>query len=529
MNFPGALTQLGRYQLGRVLGRGAMGMVYEAQDPKLGRRVAIKTILKSHLLDDTIAREYSARFLREAQAVARLNHPHIVTVFDFGEEDEVAYIVMEFIEGRELAQHFESKQFFDRPTAVRMLCELLDALAYAHEHGIVHRDIKPANIMVDRQGRVKLTDFGVARLADSNADRTVPGTMVGTPNYMSPEQIQGQAVGSRADLFAAGVVLYQFLTHQRPFAGNGQWTVQRKILTEDPVPPSVANPEVPPVFDAIVRRALAKNPDQRYQTASEFAAQLRQAIALPLPAAAPPPRYVDPEATVIFAPAPPSRSGATHSLRPGTAVPQPNTSLLPIPMPTLAPRPAPPPPSATPGPQGSAAPSNKPPVAMPPVSDRRAASARWPWMAGLLGLATATAAVWLWRPAAGPVPAGPAGPAGASAPAAPTPRPSGGTTAHKPVAAAPAPESTAPAATHSAVPVPVAASVSPVTSPPPSAPATVHTAEAHPASAAKAEGRPAATAARPSTGRCAELLQRLQLGEDLSPENLTTFQKECKR
>ncbi|WP_395698921.1 serine/threonine-protein kinase [Aquabacterium sp.] len=525
MNFPGALTQLGRYQLGRVLGRGAMGMVYEAQDPKLGRRVAIKTILKSHLLDDTVATEYSARFLREAQAVARLNHPHIVTVFDFGEEDEVAYIVMEFIEGRELAQHFESKQFFDRPTAVRMLCELLDALAYAHEHGIVHRDIKPANIMVDRQGRVKLTDFGVARLADSNADRTVPGTMVGTPNYMSPEQIQGQAVGSRADLFAAGVVLYQFLTHQRPFAGNGQWTVQRKILTEDPVPPSVANPEVPPVFDAIVRRALAKNPDQRYQSANEFAAQLRQAIALPLPAAAPAPRYVDPEATVIFAPAPPSRSNATQSLRPGTAVPQPNTSLLPIPMPTLVPRPAPAQPPHAAGATASASAGHPPPRPLPTPAARPGAAPRWPWIAGLLGLGTATAAVWLWRPAATPGPAAPSlRPASAAATLKPTPTAPAG-----PVAA-----SAGPATPVAAQPVAASIGTVPAPSPGPAAAPPARAPAAHgPAPApvtAKSEARPATAGYRSATaGRCAELLQRLQLGEDLSPENLAVFQKECKR
>ena len=220
MTAPGRLARLGRYELVRVLGRGAMGVVYEGRDPRLDRPVAVKTILKRHLLDDDVAADYSARFVREAQAVARLAHPHIVTVFDFG-EDDVACIVMEFIRGRELATHFEAGEFFDLPAAVRILCELLDALGYAHEHGIVHRDVKPANVMLDAAGRVKLTDFGVARMADAGADRTLPGTMVGTPSYLSPEQIQGLAVGSRTDLFAVGVILYQFLTHRKPFAGAG--------------------------------------------------------------------------------------------------------------------------------------------------------------------------------------------------------------------------------------------------------------------------------------------------------------------
>ena len=182
------LTQLGRYQLKRVIGRGAMGLVYEGLDPRLDRKVAVKTILKSHLLDETLASEYSARFVREAQAAGRLNHPNIVTVFDFGEQDDVAYLVMEFVHGRELAAHFEDNDFFDLAQAVRIVCELLDALGYAHEHGIVHRDVKPANVMIDRMGRVKLADFGVARLSDGGAERTQPGTMVGTLSYMSPEQ-----------------------------------------------------------------------------------------------------------------------------------------------------------------------------------------------------------------------------------------------------------------------------------------------------------------------------------------------------
>lgn len=283
---PGRLTHLGRYQIVRVLGRGAMGVVYEGLDPRLNRPVAIKTILKSHLIDETMAAEYAARFEREAQAVGRLAHPHIVTLHDFGVEGEIAYIVMEFIRGRELASHFEAGDYFDLPEAVRIMGELLDALAYAHSNGIVHRDIKPANVMIDESGRVKLTDFGVARVSDANTDRTQPGTMVGTPSYMSPEQILGLAVGSRTDIFAAGVVLYQFLAHDKPFKGTGPWDVQRRIVNDPAVPPSKLNAAVPRTFDAIVAKALAKQPEQRYADAAAFAADLRTALAKLPPARA---------------------------------------------------------------------------------------------------------------------------------------------------------------------------------------------------------------------------------------------------
>src|SRR3990172_5520181 len=179
---------LGRYQLERVLGKGAMGVVYEALDPRLHRKVAIKTILKSQL-DEETAREYSMRFAREAQAVARLNHPNMVQVYDFGEEGDVAYIVMEFIRGKELKSFFDANEHFELKDSVRLMCELLSALDLAHEAGIVHRDIKPANVMLDSQGHVKLTDFGVARVTDvdrTHVERTQAGTMVGTPAYMSP-------------------------------------------------------------------------------------------------------------------------------------------------------------------------------------------------------------------------------------------------------------------------------------------------------------------------------------------------------
>src|SRR5258706_7089252 len=224
------LKQLGRYDLTGVLGKGAMGIVYEGMDPKLHRKVAIKTILKGHMDDDEAAKEYSMRFMREAQAVARLNHAHIVQVYDFGEEADVAYIVMEFIKGKELKNFFDANERFELKEAVRIMCELLDALDFAHEGGIVHRDIKPANVLLDGQARVKLADFGVARVTDdrSAAEKTQACTMVGTPAYMSPEQITGGNIDRRTDVFSAGIIPYQFLTGEKPFTGLGAGALARK-------------------------------------------------------------------------------------------------------------------------------------------------------------------------------------------------------------------------------------------------------------------------------------------------------------
>jgi serine/threonine protein kinase len=274
------LKALGRYTIERTLGKGAMGVVYEGIDPKLNRRVAIKTILKSHL-DPETAKDYSLRFSREAQAVARLNHPHIVQVYDFAEEGDVAYLVMEFIDGKELKHFFDAEQRFELKDAVRIMGELLDALEFAHSAGVIHRDIKPANVMLDAQGRTKLTDFGVARVHDpdrSQAERTQAGTMIGTPAYMSPEQITGSAVDKRSDLFSAGIILYQFLTGEKPFTGGGAWTIAKKIVQEDPPRPSSVNNAVTPHFDAVVKKALSKHPGTRYQSAKDFAAALTRAF-----------------------------------------------------------------------------------------------------------------------------------------------------------------------------------------------------------------------------------------------------------
>jgi hypothetical protein len=220
------------------------------------------------------------RFMREAQAVARLNHPHIVQVYDFGEEMEVAYIVMEFIKGKELKNFFDANERFELKEAVRIMCELLDALDFAHEGGIVHRDIKPANVMLDGQARVKLADFGVARVTDdrSAAEKTQAGTMVGTPAYMSPEQITGGNVDRRTDIFSAGIILYQFLTGEKPFTGSGAWTIAKKIIQDHPPVPSSINNTISPLFDNVVNKALSKQVETRYQTAKEFGTALKRAL-----------------------------------------------------------------------------------------------------------------------------------------------------------------------------------------------------------------------------------------------------------
>ena len=270
------LKSLGRYQIKGTLGKGAMGLVYDGLDPTLNRRVAIKTILTS-TLDEATAKHYSMRFKREVRAVARLNHPNIVQVYDYGTEGDLAYIVMEYIKGRELKDYFDGSERFDLRTTYRLMVELLDALDFAHESGVIHRDVKPANVMIDTAHHVKLTDFGVARVTDPDGDfaeATRAGQMIGTPAYMSPEQIQGQAIDRRTDIFSAGILFYQFLTGQKPFEGT-QWALAKKIVQDDPERPSRVA-EVPPEVDRVVARALAKQPEQRYPTAAAFAAALRR-------------------------------------------------------------------------------------------------------------------------------------------------------------------------------------------------------------------------------------------------------------
>ena len=292
------LESLGKYEIRRELGRGAMGVVYEGYDPMIKRVVALKTIRADQLAGEN-AETVIARFRREAQAAGRLNHPNIVAIYDFGEDQGVWYIAMEYIKGRELKDYFQANERFAPADIVRIMTQILAALGYSHRLGVVHRDIKPANIFVLDDGSVKVADFGVAHIESSTM--TQVGSVIGTPSYMSPEQILGLPIDGRSDLFSAGVILYQFLTGERPFTGSSTVTMH-KVLEEEPLPPSRFNVQVPGAMDAVVRKALAKRPDERFQTAEEFADALRAAAQRESTAAAEPTVIASGDPTVIRAP-----------------------------------------------------------------------------------------------------------------------------------------------------------------------------------------------------------------------------------
>lgn len=272
-----SLKKLGRYDLLRVLGKGAMGVVYEGRDPNLDRRVAIKTV-KVENLSEQAAAEYESRFRTEARSAARLQHPNIVSVYDSNRDGDIAYLVMEYVQGDDLKHHLDKGVRYSLEQSLKMVRDLLSALDYAHKQSIIHRDVKPANLMIEPGGRVKLTDFGVARIQDSGEVTRTQGGMVGTLKYMSPEQVQGLPIDSRADLFSAGVVLYQLLTDKRPFDGDNDFSIIHQIIGQEPKPPSTFNAGLPPAIDAVVARALAKDRDQRFATARDFAVALQSAM-----------------------------------------------------------------------------------------------------------------------------------------------------------------------------------------------------------------------------------------------------------
>jgi serine/threonine protein kinase len=254
-----------------------MGIVYEGRDPNLDRHVAIKTVKVENLSEEAAA-EYEARFRTEARSAARLQHPNIVSVYDSDRDGDIAFLVMEYIQGDDLKHHLDKGVRYSLEQSLKMIRDLLSALEYAHRQGIVHRDIKPANLLIEPGGRVKLTDFGVARMQDSGDATRTQGTMVGTLKYMSPEQVQGQKIDARADLFSVGVVLYQLLTDKRPFDGDNDFSIIHQIIGHTPPPPSSFNARLPPAIDAVVARALAKNRDDRFASARDFATALQSAI-----------------------------------------------------------------------------------------------------------------------------------------------------------------------------------------------------------------------------------------------------------
>jgi eukaryotic-like serine/threonine-protein kinase len=278
---PPPISRLGRYDIVRVLGQGAMGVVYEARDPNLGRRVAIKTVRVAGMPAEE-ALDYEKRFDTEARSAGRLQHPNIVSVYDSANHEDAygktAYIVMEFVEGEDVKHILDKGLRFSLQQIVGIMDDLLTALDVAHRNKIIHRDIKPANMILTREGRIKLTDFGVARIQDTGEATKTQGSTVGTLKYMSPEQVAGRGVDASSDLFSAGIVLYQLLTGLRPFDGDGYLDIVSKIVKQNPMPPSHLVGALPPGLDAVVAKALAKSKLERFTDAASFAQALKAAV-----------------------------------------------------------------------------------------------------------------------------------------------------------------------------------------------------------------------------------------------------------
>lgn len=267
---------IGKYQIQGVLGRGAMGVVYKGYDPNIARPVAIKTIHKS-LLATEMGQELLQRFRNEAQAVGRLTHSNVVSIFDFDIEEGMPFFVMELVEGRELKSLIKEGHRFSVEEIVDIIGQILDGLAYTHGLGIVHRDIKPANIFIlDSGGTVKIADFGIARV--DNSELTQVGSVLGTPSYMSPEQCTGSHVDARSDLFSVGVLMYELLTGRKAFKGDNSNTIMHNVVHGEPQNPTDLNGDLPKAFDSLVKKALAKKAEQRFQSAEEFKAALLHAL-----------------------------------------------------------------------------------------------------------------------------------------------------------------------------------------------------------------------------------------------------------
>ncbi len=269
---------LGRYEIEKELGKGAMGVVYRGRDPKIGRQVAIKTLALAQEFDADVLQEVKQRFFAEAESAGRLNHPNIVTMYDAGEEHDLAYIAMEFLKGQDLVAYTRPGQLLPLALVMEIGARVAEALDYAHRQNVVHRDIKPGNIMYDpASGTVKVADFGIARLTDASKTRT--GMVMGTPSYMSPEQLAGLKVGGSSDLFSLGVMLYQLSCGRLPFDGESMAQLMYRIANESPTDILTVRPDLPACLVALLARTLAKKPEERYATGAELAAALRQCAA----------------------------------------------------------------------------------------------------------------------------------------------------------------------------------------------------------------------------------------------------------
>jgi serine/threonine protein kinase len=262
------VEKIGKYRILGVLGRGGMGIVYKGLDPDIERDVAVKTIRLDTLTDGPVKEEMLTRVGREAKAAGRLSHPNIITIYDVFRESDLTFIVMQYVDGQSLQAMIESGKSFSPQEVLRIIKPLAEALDYAHENGIVHRDVKPANILIDKSGKPYLADFGVARVETSTM--TGPGTTVGTLSYMSPEQVMGRTADGRADFFALGVILYELLAGQKPFAGDNLSTIVYKIVHEEPRLITEIKQDLPRGYETVIRRALAKKPEDRYQNGREL-------------------------------------------------------------------------------------------------------------------------------------------------------------------------------------------------------------------------------------------------------------------
>ncbi|MBI2435229.1 MAG: serine/threonine protein kinase [Candidatus Hydrogenedentes bacterium] len=311
--------KLGRYEVVAELGKGAMGVVYEGRDPNIGRRVAIKTARRDVMESTGMADEMMVRFLREAQAAGALNHPNIITIYDADEEDGIAYIAMEFLEGGNLRDLIDAKKKLDVTQIVEIGATLCEALAVAHDNGIVHRDIKPANIMTVKGGEIKIADFGIAHVSDSNL--TQEGALIGTPHYMSPEQFMGQKLDGRSDLFSVANILYEMLTGEKPFTGEALSTVMHHVIKTDPTPPHEFNLTIPDELSKVIMKALAKRPAQRYKDGRAMAAALRESLKDNPDPAILEGRIIDAGFTVVGKPPADATvvAGATTATKPGDA------------------------------------------------------------------------------------------------------------------------------------------------------------------------------------------------------------------
>jgi serine/threonine-protein kinase len=317
-------AKIGRYDVASEIGRGAMGVVYRAMDPMLERTVAIKTI--NMALDPGEIEHYEKRFTIEARAAGGLNHPNIVTIYDIGRSGDLAYMAMEFLEGRELKDLIAGRELTaDR--ALDIAAQVADGLAYAHQHEVVHRDIKPANIMILSDGRVKITDFGIARMRSADV-RTQTGVVLGSPRYLSPEQVLGKRSDGRADIFSLGVIIYEMVSGQTPFNGIDVNSLMFQIVNAAPPPPSSINTALPPMLDLIIAKALAKSADDRYAGIAELAADLRACrqqglggIVPPLIAAAQPASAESQQLLFDVTTLPASRAEDRDATAPGNGLP----------------------------------------------------------------------------------------------------------------------------------------------------------------------------------------------------------------